>query len=192
MTLDLSPSMRRFAAIGLLFVVLALVWSIVAAPLLEVRGTALSTIERLRPVIERGRAAVHDSAALQTELKGLKQRPRSAGGLLAGTNEPIAAAQLQDRLKTTIDHVGGDLRSTQVLQPRDDGAFRRVTVKAQLSVDLPALQQVIYDLEAAMPYLFLDNVEISQRPAARGSPASDDPLLDVSFELSGYMRKSAS
>jgi general secretion pathway protein M len=187
---ELSPPMRRFAAIGLLLVVLALAWSILAAPLLAAHGDALGTIERLRPVIERGRASVHDTAALRIELQRLKQRPHATGGLLAGTNEPIAAAQLQERLKTAVDHVSGDLRSTQVLQARDDGAFRRVTVKAQLSVDLPALQHVVYELEAAMPYLFLDDVEIAQRPAARGSQPGDDPLLDVSLELSGYMRKS--
>lgn len=189
MSLELSPAMRRFSAVGLLFVVLALAWSVIVVPLLDARSEARDTIERLQPIVERGRAAVGDIAGLRTELRRLKEGRHSAGGLLSGTNEPIAAAQLQERLKTAVDRAGGKLRSTQVLPARDDGAFRRVTIRAQLSIDLPGLQRVVYELEASLPYLFLDNVEIAQRPGNRGSPAGGDPLLDVGFGLSGYIRK---
>jgi len=186
---ELSPAIRRFVAVGLLLVLAALVWSVIAAPLLAARSEAVSTIERLRPVLERGRTATGDIAVLQNELKRLKEHRNSAGGLLAGTNEPIAAAQLQDRLKSAVDRVNGDLRSTQVLPARDDSGFRRVTVRAQLSINLAAFQHVVYELEAAPPYLFLDEVEVAQRPGNR--QATDDPMLEVTFDLFGYMRKSA-
>ena len=191
MSFELSPLLRRCLAIGLLLVLVALAWSLVAAPLLDARSEALGTIARLRPVIERGRAALRDTAALQAELKELKEHRRPAGGLLDGTNESIAAAQLQEQLKSGVDRVSGDLRSTQVLPTRDDNGFRRVAVRAQLLVDLAALQQIVYRLEAGSPYLFLDNVEIARRPDNRSrSQAAEDPMLDVQFDLFGYMRKS--
>jgi general secretion pathway protein M len=191
MTTELSPAMRRFLAVGLLLVLVALVWSLVAAPLLDARSEAQRTIDRLQPLLERGRAAVSGTAALQAELTQLKERRNSAGGLLDGSNESIAAVQLQERLKSAVDHVNGDMRSTQVLPARDDGGFRRMTVRAQLSMNLAALQHVIYELEASLPYLFLDNVEITEHSANRRvKQADDDPLLDVQLDLFGYMRKS--
>ena len=52
-----------------------------------------------------------------------------------------------------------------------------------------ALQRVFYDLESATPFLFLDNVEIRSRPARRASGPEDDPILEVRFDLYGYMRR---
>lgn len=210
MNFALSPATRRFAAVGLLFVAIALFWAVVVAPLLDARTQALATIARLEPVIEHGRRAAGDVAALRKQLQRLKQQHLTASGLLTGTNEPIAAAQLQDSLKRAIDGVGGTLASTQVLPARDDGGrFRRITIRARLSVDLPALQRLTYELESSVPYLFLDNVDIARRSADHlvqppGSPvrparqagneatsraAGGDPPLDVSFDLYGYVRR---
>jgi general secretion pathway protein M len=190
---ELSPTMRRVLALGLLLVAAALLWSVVAIPLLDAHREALSTIERLRPVIARGRTQVSEIAALQAELTRLKQRRNAAGGLLDGTNESIAAAQLQDRLKSAVDQVSGDLRSTQVLPVRDDAGFRRVSVRAELALNLAALQRIVYDLEASVPYLFVDNIDaIIRRPDPhQGGQGADDPVLDVHFDLIGYMRKPA-
>lgn len=40
------------------------------------------------------------------------------------------------------------------------------------------------------PYLFLENVEIARRSDNRGSnQVTEDPALDLRFDLFGYMRK---
>jgi hypothetical protein len=52
------------------------------------------------------------------------------------------------------------------------------------------LQRILYDLEAGSPFLFLDNVDIRTRqaPAVRGH-TEDESLLEVRFDLYGYMRR---
>lgn len=189
MSFELSPAVSRFLAIGLLVATLAILWLLVGAPLLAAQEAAENTIERLRPLLERSRAVEHDIALLQAEVKQAKERRKSPAGLLDGPNESIAAATLQNRLKLAIEGANGNLRSIQVLPTRDERGFRRVTVQGQVLMNLAAVQHVVYNLEASLPYLFLDNIEIQQRADYRAGKPTDDPTLDVRLDVSGYMRR---
>jgi general secretion pathway protein M len=187
----LSLSVRRLLAVALLLATVLLAWSGLVAPLLDSYAEATSSVERLQQAVERSRMTGRDLAALQAELAELRARQSSADGFLSGANESIAAAQLQVRLKAAVDRAGGDLRSTQILASRDEGRFRRITVRGQMLLRTSALQRIIYELEAASPYLFLDNVEIRARgePGGRDRAAAEDPPLDIRLDLSSYVRK---
>ena len=53
---------------------------------------------------------------------------------------------------------------------------------------LGAVQRVLYDLEASSPYLFVDNLYLRARPAERRAESADsDPILDVRFDVYGYL-----
>lgn len=190
----LSLPVRRLLAVALLLATVLLAWSGLVGPLLDSHAEAKVTIERLRLAVGRSREAGREVAALQAELAGLRGRQPSAGGFLPGANESVAAAQLQARLKAAVDRAGGDLRSTQILASRDEGRFRRITVRGQMLLRTSALQRMVHELEAASPYLFLDNVEIRVRDAPGdrdGAAAIEDPPLDIRLDLSGYVRKAA-
>src|SRR5579864_2416257 len=174
MTMALSTPARRFLAVGLLLIAAALLWKALVAPLLKANHDATSTIERLQPLLERSRAAVRNIGRLEAAVRQLEERRRSTGGFLQG-NESIAAAQLQSRLKRAVEAVGGGLSSMQVLPPREETRFRRVTVRGQATLDLAGLQKVVYDLEASVPFLFVDDIEVRRRADVR--PGTDDPLL---------------
>lgn len=190
-----SLPIRRALAIAILLALVSVVLSGIIQPLLDDYREAKASVDRLEAAVQRSHVSDRDVARVQAELAVLKKRQASAGGFLQGTNESIAAAQLQDRLKTSVEGAKGELRSTQSLPSRDDGNFRRVTVRAQISLSLAALQRAFYDLESSSPFLFLDNVIIRARsvPQDRNKVAQDpvgqDPVLDVSFDLSGYMRR---
>jgi general secretion pathway protein M len=189
MSLQLSPAVSRILAVGLLLAALALLWGLVGAPLLNAHADAERTIERLQPLLERSRTVERDITVLQAEVRQAKERRNSPGGFLDGPNESIAGAQLQTRLKLAVERASGDLRSSQVLPGRDDGVFRRVTVRGQVLMNLASLQRVVYDLEASLPYLFLDNIDVQQGGDSRGNKQPDDPVLDVRIDVSGYMRR---
>jgi hypothetical protein len=182
--------MSRILALGLLFVAPALLWSLIGVPILDAQREARSTIERLQPLLARAGTIKRDITALEAEIKQTKEQVSSPNGFLESANESIAAAELQNRLKRAVEGANGDLRSVQVLPGQDNDGFRRVTVRGQILVSLAALQHVLYDLEGSEPYLFLDNIEIAERPDNHGSNAeADDPVLDVHFDVSGYMRR---
>jgi general secretion pathway protein M len=185
----ISPPLRRIAAFALLLAAAgALVFGVIQ-PLIETYADAKATVVRERAAMERARITGLDTAVLQAELARLKQRQTSATGLVPATNESLAAAQLQDRLKSTLEAAHGELRSTQILPARTEGRYRRVTIRAQAAARITALQHVLYSLESAPPFLFLDNVEIRARPDQSGrSGAAEDPNLEIRLDLFGYMR----
>jgi hypothetical protein len=188
--LELSPATSRAAALGLFLVVMALLWSLIGTTVLDAQREARSTIDRLQPLLQRAGTIESDITALEAEIKQVQEHVGSPHGFLDGANESIATAELQSRLKRAVEGAGGDLRSVQMLPAQDDDGYRRVTVRGQLLVSLVALQRVLYDLEASQPYLFLDNVAIADRPDNRGpTAATDDAVLDVRFDVFGYMRK---
>lgn len=190
MTLSLSRPVRRIAAVGLLLAVILLLWRALVAPLLASYANNLDTIARLQQSLVRAGNQQQTIAALDRELTRLKQNPETAAGLLSGTNPSIVAAQLQERLRVLVDRSHGELRRAQVLPATDVGNFRRVAVRADVVLSLAGLQQVIYDLEAAVPYLFLDNLDVKHHQSEQDSEHPDQ-RLDVNLDLSGYMRRSS-
>jgi general secretion pathway protein M len=188
--LTLSPAISRALALALLALVLFLVYDWVAEPLIGEVADAQSANARLQASVERTSAVEQKLVQLRADLARLKEHQTSTIGFIAGANESLAAAELQNRIKMSVDAAKGDLRSTQPLPARDDGAFRRISIRGQIAVRLPALQRVFYDLESASPFLFLDNVEIrTQSTYQINATETEDPVLDVRFDLYGYMRK---
>jgi general secretion pathway protein M len=189
MTVDLSPAIRRFLALGLVLLALVLLWAVVGAPLIDARTEAENTIERLAPLLERNRTVERDIPALQAELQQAKNRGNSDTGFLTGPSDAIAAAQLQSRVKAAVEHTNGNLRSIQVLPVREEGPYRRLSVRADSVMDLAALEHVLYEVEASTaPYLFVDNIEVRQEEHGRANKPSDDRSLGVRIDVSGYVR----
>jgi general secretion pathway protein M len=186
---SMSPALQRVAAFSLLLAVGGALAFGVIEPLVNSYTNAKTTVERERAAISRARATGLDTAALQAELARLKQRQTTTAGLIQGSNESLAAAELQERLKSTIETAHGELRSTQILPSRTEGRYRRVTIRAQAAAKIASLEHALYDLESAPPYLFLDNVEIRARPDQSGrAGAAEDPNLEIRLDLYGYMR----
>ena len=52
------------------------------------------------------------------------------------------------------------------------------------------LSEVLYELESGSPYLFVDNLTIFRQVTRRrvGRELVEEKMLDVRFDLSGYMR----
>jgi general secretion pathway protein M len=190
MTGQVSLPLRRTLAVAILLALVSVVLSGIVQPLLDNYRESKASVDRLEAAMQRSHAGDRDIAQVQAELTALKRRQSSTGGFLQGSNESIATAQLQDRLKTSVEGAKGELRSTQILPSRDDGKFRRITVRAQISLTTAALQRALYDVESSSPFLFLDNVIVRVRSVSQDrNKVVQDPILDVSFDLSGYIRR---
>lgn len=189
-TLSLSRPVSRLAALALLAAVLFLAYAFIAAPLVEEFENSRSAAQRLRDAVDRRDAFDQKLSQLKAELARLKESQTSSVGFIAGTNESLAGVDLTNRIKTSVEGAKGELRSTQNLPGRDDGAFRRISVRAQIAVKLSGVQRVFYELESGSPFLFLDSIEMRTQAAYQIAPnATDDPVLEVRFDLYGYMRR---
>jgi general secretion pathway protein M len=189
MTLTVSPFLRRVLAITILVVLVFALFSHIVAPVLEGYRSDRRSIDLMQAAIARSQDGANDLPALRAELAGLRQQPTSQGGFLQGPNESMIAAQLQNRVKRVVETARGELRSTQILPSREEGRFRRIAIRGQMTVSIAALQRTFYELESTSPLLFIDNVEIRARPAQRQRDrSSQDTALEVRFDVYGYQR----
>ncbi|MGH7001949.1 MAG: type II secretion system protein GspM [Stellaceae bacterium] len=189
MRVTLSPLASRGLAVLILLVGIGIVYAALAAPLLEDYQATRRSIEDMSAAVARYRKVADELAPRRAALAALSQRQASTAGFLQGTNDALVAAQIQNRLKAIVEAAHGELKSTQVLPVQEEGRYRRVTIRGQMVLRLPAAQRVFYDIETASPLLFLDNLNIRMGAAERrrdhGAQATS---LDVRFDIYGYVR----
>jgi len=178
-----SPLVSRLLAVAILVGLVGVLLLGIVVPAYSSYVDARNSVEQLRMTLARLNASDTDLARLKHEASRL--RTAKTIGLLQSANDSLAAADLQNRIKSLVESVHGDLRSTQMLATRSDGSLRRVSIRSQIAVDLAGLQKIFYGLETASPLLFLDNVDIRARPDRKGA-AAGQALLDVSFDVYGF------
>lgn len=115
------------------------------------------------------RQALAQTSDLLDHLRGRKGAAKSAAAELAehpgtpfleGPTVTVAGANLLQRVAAAVGNVGGSVQSSQVdvsgAQMKD--GFVGLVVSCEL--EQPALQKVLYDLEAGMPFLFIDQLDV--------------------------------
>jgi general secretion pathway protein M len=188
-TAKLSPVAGRLLAVAILALLVGAIYLGIVAPILDDFATDRDTIAQMTTLVSRYRAAGGRVPSQRAALAELAQRQAAQNGLLDGTNETLAAAELQTRIKAIVDSARGELKSTQILPVQQEGGFRRVGIRGEMSMTLPAAQQVLYALETASPLLFLDNVDIHSHAADRQQDRNEDiVVLEMTLDICGYMR----
>ena len=105
--------------------------------------------------------------ALQREATYLQNQNLLTPYLINASNDALAAAAVQQRLKDIAKDQNGNVLSTRVLKGATDGPFKRVTVNARIQIPLEGLQALLYELETSQPYLFLQDASVRYRPVRR-------------------------
>jgi general secretion pathway protein M len=111
----------------------------------------------------------------------------SGSPFLEGQTVTIAGAALQQRVETAVEKAGGALISSQVELDGPDAKNGFVGLTASVEVDQAAVQAILYDVEAGMPYLFVDKVSI-QSPEVFGEPESG--RMRMTIGVAGQWRSS--
>jgi general secretion pathway protein M len=68
-----------------------------------------------------------------------------------------------------VNQVGGNILSSHVELQGVQSRAGYIAVTASCEIEQPALQQLLYDLEAGMPYLFVDQLLAHAPVASVGS-----------------------
>jgi general secretion pathway protein M len=140
------------------------------------------------------RAAVAASAAMLEQLDGrnaLASGGRSADGgmpsgsaFLEGATVTVAGAALLQRVAGAVTKLGGNVLSSQLDVQGTQSKAGFVSMIASCELDQPALQALIYDLEAGMPFLFIDQLAV-QAPTTSSGEGKLRILLAVSGQWQG-------
>ncbi|MBY6205946.1 type II secretion system protein GspM [Halomonas denitrificans] len=185
----------RPLAIGLLVIALVLVY-LVGFHWFVTRQLALgSEIDNLERQIARFKATAAQREELQERLQQLQRQRLDSALFLEGGDFNVAAAELIRTLREQIDARADDASVCQVTnttpqRPRDPERFQSVRVSVRMQCPLPDFIRVLYELERAVPLIFIDNLMINQRASLsqRGRRGSDRyGQLDIRFEMFGYL-----
>jgi general secretion pathway protein M len=140
------------------------------------------------------RAAVASSAAMLEQLDGRKApapggRPTEAGmpsgsAFLEGATVTVAGAALLQRVAGAVTKLGGNVLSSQLDVQGTHAKAGFVSMVASCELDQPALQPLLYDLEAGMPFLFIDHLAV-QAPTTSSGEGKLRILLAVSGQWQG-------
>lgn len=129
------------------------------------------------------RQALAQTSDLLDQLRGRKGGAKNAAAAMAehpgtpfleGPTVTVAGANLLQRVAAAVGNVGGSVQSSQVdvsgAQVKD--GFVGLVVSCEL--EQPALQKLLYDLEAGMPFLFVDqlDVQVPQTTALSDAPTA--------------------
>ncbi len=191
--MTLSPFLGRSLAVVLLLAAIGGIWSLIVEPVMTKYRLSAESMVQSEALIERYLRIAKERAPLEKQLKSLKRLGPSTGGYLDGASDTLAAAKLQNRVKGIVATSGGEIKSSQILPPRDDGNHRAINIRVQLSADIASLQTIFYLLESENTFLFLDNIDVRrQRARRRKNRTADDGRLTVRFDVSGYVRREGS
>jgi len=138
------------------------------------------------------RAAVAATAAMLDQLQGRKMAAVSGQGgdvsapsgspFLEGATVTVAGATLLEHVTSAIARLGGNVQSSQIDLQGNQSKSGFITMIASCDIDQPNLQRLLYDVEAGMPFLFVEQLVV-QTPLSTVS--SGEGRLRILLTVSG-------
>jgi len=115
--------------------------------------------------------------------------PTMQEAAISAVSETIAASELHKILLDSLEEAGGSVHSIQAEATTDttgDG-LRRLTAQATFDSSMDSLQRILFKLETARPYVFIDSLVV--QPSS-SSTAGTQPweVLRATLVTSSYWR----
>lgn len=190
MKLTLTPMQSRALAVALLLALLALLAVLVYVPWQRAHLHYDTAIEDRLDRTSRYLRVAAQRKNVEANIALIAKR--DAGRYYLKASSPaLAAAEVQQMAQAIIEANELKVESTQIATHKDDGPRRKVAVDFQLRGQLPALQKALYELETALPYLYVDNLVIRASVVRMFKPVPGvEPDVLVQFELYAFTRLS--
>ena len=172
--LNYSPMVASAIYGAVVVVLLATTWLALAG--IYAGESALGETEDLLARLQNRKAGtVADGAAM------------TGSPFLEGPSVTTAGAALLQRVGSAVTKAGGTIQSSQVEVAKAAGGMVRLQVNCEIAQ--ADLQRLLYDLEAGMPFLFVDELT-AEMPQAAG--ANDNTgRMHVQFAISGEWQGAA-
>jgi len=143
------------------------------------RYQAVAAATDLLEQLERGRP----NPAAAAQLPGTIPQ---GSPFLEGQTVTVAGAALLQRVAGAVTRVGGNVLSSQVDVQGAQSKAGLVSLTASCELAQPDLQKLLYDLEAGMPYLFVDQLVVqAPETVTRGDGGRLRIVLGVSGQWQG-------
>jgi general secretion pathway protein M len=156
-------------------------------------------IQGTRDQLDRYQRLVATLPRLRAELEQVSNNQSFRAFYFSAATHALAGASLQQKVQDMVKEAGGRLVSTQILPSTANEEPPTVRVRIQLQGSTDQLLDVLYKVEEARPFLFVDQLSIRSmvqpdRPVAneqvrrvrraRPKPATED--LTVRLDIFGF------
>jgi general secretion pathway protein M len=182
----------RLLALGLTFIVLALVWLAVASPLIEWHSERAERLDQQR-TLERRMEALTERLP---ELRQAASAGARAGGtgpaaasLLEGATDAVAAASLQQLVQDMATRAGATLSSAETLPVTQTGSYRRIGLHVSVNAPWSVLIRLLQAIDSAAPRMLVDDFQVHGTHSVVQPP---DPPLDAGFTVFAFRSGAAS
>jgi general secretion pathway protein M len=191
---SLTPRQSKVFALSLLVLLIALILFAVLYPVWSLNQHYDEQISEYQHQIRLYQRISSQADYYQSEAKRLKRVRTSDRRYLQSETDSLAKAELQRRVKGVISSAKGEILSTQITGNEQENGFRRVTIRVRMKSTLKECVSIFHKLESEKPFLFVADITIRSRPVVRRRlPVTAEirralELLDIDFELVGYMK----
>ena len=178
----------RLLASSLAFVVLAGLYFLAVAPLLDLYAAREAALEDGRILLPRLQSTAAALPALRARVAELRAAARTRKVTLDGASDAIASATLQSRIEGFAASLGATIGSTESLPAETRDGYRRIGLRFALNGTYDTLVKLLAKLEEATPPLVVDNLQIHGVLRRPGLPsnAGTDPGLDAGLDVYGF------
>lgn len=197
-TLAAQPGSGRLTALLILVIVLLLVYLGCFHWFFLRHRDYSSEISELSEQLGRYQRVAAQRSAFENLLQSLQDRKADENLFLEGGDFNEAAAGMSERLSQMISvQAEGNCQiiSRQPVRPRVQERFERVTVNVRMRCGIEDLKRILFSLETGVPMVVADEITIikprSRRRGANAQQAEPGQLLDIRFNISGYLRTPA-
>ena len=179
-------------AVLLLVLVAALVWRGALEPLWRIWQEDREAVAGHRDAIARLKGLASQREALLAALEREQAGSELETTLIRADSDTLAAAELQQQVKSLVESHGGSLVSAQPTTSQAAGPFTHIGLNLRMLLTVEALQQVLHELESRRPVTVIEQMLVLSRSRARGTtrrrpapPRSDQ--LDVRLTVGGFL-----
>lgn len=125
--------------------------------------------------LQRYQRLLRTLPALQAELEQARANDAFEAFYFKASTQALAGAQLQSQVQEIVTSAAGRLISTQIMPVEGNEDPPRIRVRTQVQGSTETLLEVLYRIEQARPFLFVERVSI--RSSARPNLANENAAL---------------
>jgi general secretion pathway protein M len=192
---QMSPQMSRFAAVGLLVVLILTLVFYGIMPLVQTYKSNADEVAILEKRLVTLRSMLANKSLVDNALERLDSMNTTGDVFLKGNKVAIASANLREFVSDVVKESGGVLVSTQDYETESLDIANAVGLRLQFNGEINNLSDLLYKLESARPLVFIDKMTITSSAAKnrRGSRSrrlsarSSRKSLTVRLDIFGYM-----
>lgn len=169
------------AVIGLLVVV---IW-----PLQDFFGDRETRLSQRRTALARFQTIAAQRSTVERLVAQSAADGRRAE-FLQGTNDSVAAANLQTMLKGMVVPTGARLRLIRALPAKPMQNMKFIGVQLEMTGTIMAIYQTVRTIETAKPFLFIVAAQLkpTQRTVILSALSRAEPTIDAQLDVVGAMQ----